>query len=246
MPLAPPKRVIEDGVVFLPGSRKHEIANLVPFFATVAMRLRAIDGEIPISFGISPFTEIDALDRALRAPDIRTYAMPARIVETRDGPAIAVDGAPAPFPIVRDALQTAVRSRVAVTIPGTKCIELAALGVPTVACIPFNMPEKVVINGALTYLDRLPGIGTPLKRAVVLAYAGSFRFFTQPNIDAGTEIMPEIAGTITPGRIARAAYELAQDAPRRAVMSEALRALYVDHAGATERMSDSLLTVIGT
>ena len=36
-----------------------------------------------------------------------------------------------------------------VAIPGTKLIELAALGIPAIATLPMNRPELIVINGAL-------------------------------------------------------------------------------------------------
>ncbi len=121
---------------------------------------------------------------------------------------------------------------------------MAALGVPTIACIPFNLPEKVVINGPLTYLDRLPVLGTPLKRAAVLAFANRFEYFTQPNMDAEKMLIPELAGTLTPGVVARAAIDLFDDDTKRAHMHTELKALYRDHIGATERMAQSLLELV--
>lgn len=238
-------RVIEDGVVFLPGSRRNEIANLVPFFATAALRLHELLPTLPISFGISPFTQIATLHETLQAPsDERLYAVKGCVVDIDGEPAIQMDGSPTPFPIVRNALQTAVRSRLAVTIPGTKCIELAALGVPTIACIPFNLPEKVVINGPLTYLDRLPLLGTPLKRTAVMAFANRFEYFTQPNMDVETMLIPELAGTLTPGAVALAAAQLADDEARRGDMHVRLANIYRDHHGAAARMANALLGVI--
>lgn len=234
--------VVEDGIIFMPGSRRHEIANMVPFFATAAMHARRILPAMPISFGISPFTEISEIEAALARPaQARMYARPARVVMREGRPHILVDGAADPFPIVRDALQSAVGSRLAVTIPGTKCIELAALGVPHLVCIPFNSPERVVINGPLTYLDRLPVIGTPLKRAAVLAFAGRFKYYSQPNIDAGEEIVPEMAGTLTPGRVAERAAALAGDDAWLQAVTPRLQALYAAHRGATERIVRGIL-----
>ena len=239
-------RVIVNGIVFLPGSRRNEIAALVPFFATTAMRLHDLRPQIPISFGISPFTQIATLHETLQIPsDARVYSVTGRVIDVNGEPAILMDGSQTPFPIVREALQTAVRSKLAVTIPGTKCIELAALGVPTIACIPFNLPEKVVINGPLTYLDRVPLLGTPLKRAAVLAFAGRFDYFTQPNMDVEEMLIPELAGTLTPGTVALAAAELADNDVRRETMHRRLPAIYADHIGATARMASSLLELIG-
>ena len=59
-------------------------------------------------------------------------------------------------------------------MPGTKCIELAALGVPAIVCTPANAPERVVINGPMQYVDRIPLLGDPLKRALVMALDARF------------------------------------------------------------------------
>jgi hypothetical protein len=237
------ERVIEEGVIFLPGSRKHEIEHLVPFFATAAARLRGLRPLVPVSFGLSPFTRIEALHAALSRPgDRRLYATLGRIVEGAEGPAILMEEAPdQPIPILRETLRAAVRSLFAITIPGTKCIELAALGVPAMVCIPFNIPERVVINGPLTYLDRLPGIGIPLKRAAVLAFASRFIHFAQPNMDAEAMVLPELAGTLTPGEVAYQAAGLIDDVARRNEMRERLLPIYRDHIGAAERMARALL-----
>ena len=83
-----------------------------------------------------------------------------------------------------NALAAARHARLAVTIPGTKTIELAVLGKPAVAITPLNAPEIVTINGPLTYLDRVPLVGAPLKRAAAVALSRRFAYHTQPNMDA--------------------------------------------------------------
>jgi lipid A disaccharide synthetase len=128
-----------------------------------------------------------------------------------------------------------------VTIPGTKCIELAALGVPAIVCVPLNAPEVVVINGPLQYLDRLPLIGIPLKRAAVVAVDARFTFTAQPNIDTGEALMPEMRGALMPGHVARRIAEYARDDVTRTADAHRLKALYASHAGAAERMARSLL-----
>ena len=128
-----------------------------------------------------------------------------------------------------------------VTIPGTKCIELAALGVPAIVCVPLNAPEVVVINGPLQYLDRLPLFGIPLKRAAVVAVDARFALTAQPNIDAGEALMPELRGALTPGYVARRVAAYAADDAARASDAQRLRELYAAHAGASERMARSLL-----
>jgi hypothetical protein len=239
----PDRRIAPGGVLILPGSRKYEIEHLVPFFVQVALKLRAIAPDLPVAFAISPFTEAGALDRALKAGGHpRVWGARGSVIDGPDGLWLAPEGEAAPFPVVREAMRYAPSARMALTIPGTKCVELAALGVPTMVCTPLNAPELAVINGPLQYLDRIRFL-MPLKRAVALRIDKSFPLAAQPNMDAGEELMPELRGTLMPGFVARRAVEYAAADSARANASERLRALYADHVGAAERMARSLLSL---
>ncbi len=238
----------EDGILLMPGNRRNEIANMVPIFLQAAVRLRRLAPHLSVAFALSPFTTRDELERALAAGGHRlAWGARGNVVE-EDGRlwirAAVADPLFADMPlipVVRDAMYHAAKARMVVTIPGTKCIELAALGVPTVACVPLNAPEVVVINGPLQYLDRLPLLGVPLKRAAVVAANKRFRFTVQPNIDANEALMPELRGALTPGRIASVVAGYAADEAARRAASERLRVLYTSHAGAAQRMARSLL-----
>jgi len=235
-------RLPEGGVLVMPGTRKHEIANLVPFFLEVCVRLRKIAPELPVAFGISAFTSNDELKSALASgghPNV--WGAHGSVVEGAGGFALQPESGGPPVPLLRDALRAAARARMVVTIPGTKCIELAALGVPTLVCVPLNAPEVVVINGPLQYIDRLPVVGRLLKRSAVVAVDRRFTLAAQPNIDAGEMVMPELRGTQTPGHVARAIAAYAADDRARAEASLRLRALYAAQIGAAERVAHVLL-----
>jgi hypothetical protein len=236
----PPSDAADDGIVFFPGSRKHEIANIFPLFVRTALNLRRRLPSVPIAFAGSPFVDDVTLRDALQ----RGGANPLAYGERAD----LVDGAVVArgrrFPLVRAAMGAAARARLAVTIPGTKVIELAALGVPALVCTPLNAPELVVIGGPLQYIGKLPVIGAPLKRSAVMAVTRRFRYFAQPNIDAGREIDPEIFGTLLPSEVARVAAERWADAPWCRSTGEELRALYAPQAGAAERMAAALLEAV--
>jgi len=228
-----------DGIIFLPGSRKAEVANLYAFFVAVALQVRLRLGNVPIAFGRSPFTTDAELRAALASGgDSRAYGVRAAL--SAGGDAIEVDGDR--FPLVRATMRTAAQARLAITIPGTKVIELAAIGTPALVCVPLNAPELAVINGPLQYIGRLPGIGVPLKRAAALAAASRFRYFAQPNIDAGREVTPELVGTLFPARVAAIAAERYHDAAWCAATGAELRSRYTVHAGAAERLADALLS----
>ena len=235
-----------DGILFMPGSRRYEVEQLIPLFFTAALAIRREAPDLPIAFGISPFTELAAVRRAVAAGgDPRVFAQTGSLFEERDSAFLSNRDRSVRFPIVRAALAAAREARLVVTIPGTKVIELAAIGKPVIACSPFNAPELVTINGPLTYLDRVPLVGVPLKRGAVLAYARRHRFHTQPNVDSQEMLVEELHGTLTPGRIARVVLERAVDERWLEQRSQSLSNLYREHAGAASRIAQSLLALTG-
>jgi len=231
-----------DGILLMPGTRRHEVANMLPLFLQAALRLRALRPDLRVAFALSPFTSEREVARALAVGGHRNvWGARGTVVPCGAGIGIAALAGGEPFPIVREAMRHAPRARFVVTLPGTKCIELAALGVPAIVCVPLNAPEVVVVNGPLQYLDRVPVLGTFLKRAVVIAVDARFALTAQPNMDAGDVLMPELRGTLTPATIARQIAAYADDAAARERASSRLRALYADHVGAADRMAQSLL-----
>jgi hypothetical protein len=236
----PPSDAAQDGILFFPGSRKHEITNVFPLFVRTALNLRRRLPSVPIAFAGSPFVD----DATLRDALARGGANPLAYGEAADFVDGAVVAGGQRFPLVRAAMGAAAGARLAVTIPGTKVIELAALGVPALVCTPLNAPELVVIGGPLQYIGKLPLIGAPLKRSAVMAVTRRFRYFAQPNIDADREIDPEIFGTLLPSEVARVAAERWADAAWCRSTGDELRALYAPQAGAAERMAAALLEAV--
>ncbi len=238
--------VPEDGIVIMPGSRGYEVENLIPFFFTMALRIVRERPGLPIAFGISPFTPLADVRAAVEAGgDPRVFAQRGVLHEEGGMPYLTSADGHARFPVLRNALAAAKHARLVVTLPGTKTIELAALGIPAIAITPMNAPEKITVNGPLTYLDRIPLIGKPLKRTAVVQVAKRFRFHTQPNIDAGEMLVHELHGTLTPGRVARVALERFDDRAWQREAGERLGALYEAHVGAADRMAESLVELGG-
>jgi len=225
------------GIVIFPGSRKHEVANLFPFFLRVALELRRRLPGVPIAFAGSPFVADGTVRAALAAGPAHPLIYGER-GDLRDG-AIVARGER--FPLVRAGMRAASRARLAISIPGTKLVELGALGVPAVVCMMLNAPELIVVPGVVQYVGKLPLIGAPLKRAAVVYGTARFGRVAQPNIDAGHEIEPELFGTLLPSHVARVAAERWSDAAWCASAGAELRALYAAHAGAADRMARALL-----
>lgn len=226
-----------DGVIFFPGSRKHEIEHMFPMFVRAALQLRRRLPNVPIAFARSPFTTDADLRAALARGGMRVAYGIASVLAA-DGASLEAAGEQ--FAVVKSAMRVAQHARLAVSLPGTKVIELAALGIPAIVITPSNAPELVVVNGPFQYVDRVP-FGTQLKRSAVVAIAKRFEFFAQPNIDAGRAIDAELRGTQLPSHIAHVAAERFADAAWLAQASADLRVLYAAHAGAAGRMADALL-----
>src|SRR5581483_12331296 len=123
------------------------IANLVPFFFTAALAMHREQPSLPIAFAIAPFTSREALRSAIEGgADPRFFARAGKLVEYEGRQYLATGDGRTGFPVLRNAPAAARAAKLAVTIPGTKVIELAALGVPVVSCTPANAPELAVIN----------------------------------------------------------------------------------------------------
>lgn len=236
----------EDGILIMPGSRAYEVENLIPFYFTAALRALRERPELPIAFGLSPFTPLDQVRRAIdRGGDARVFAQRGHLIEEGGATFLESLDGQARIPVLFNALAAAKRARLILTIPGTKTIELAALGKPAVTVTPLNAPELITFNGPLTYLHRVPLIGVALKRAVAVGVSRRFEYHTQPNMDAGAMLVWEVHGTVTPGRIARVALERYDDREWIASTGRRLTQLYADHAGASSRMAESLLALAG-
>ena len=234
----------DDGILVMPGSRAYEVEHLIPFYFTVALRLVRERPGLRIAFGLSPFTPMADVSSAIeRGGDSRVFARRGRLVE-EEGRAYlqALDGEER-FPVLLNALAAAKRARLVLTIPGTKTIELAVLGKPALTITPLNAPEIITFNGPLTYLDRIPVIGVPLKRAVAVGVSRRFTYHTQPNMDAGAMLVWEMHGTVTPGRVARVALERYDDRAWIDATAQRLAALYRAQVGAADRMAASLLSL---
>ncbi|MGC1380709.1 MAG: hypothetical protein WA814_06755 [Candidatus Baltobacteraceae bacterium] len=234
----------DDGILVMPGSRPYEVEHLIPFYFSAALRILRERPAIPIAFGLSPFTSRDAVRRAIEAGGHpKLFGCSGRLANIDGRDYLTTSGDGPLIPVLSNALSAARRARLVLTIPGTKTIELAALGKPAITITPLNAPELVAFAGPLTYLNRIPMIGVPLKRAFATGVSRRFVHHTQPNMDAGTMLIAEVHGTVTPGRIARIALERYDDRAWIESSGRQLSELYRDHAGASDRMADSLLSL---
>ena len=128
-------------------------------FCRRARASRASARRLPIAFArLTVHARTTQLRAAIEARRPSAHVRPRGRLVDRRRPYLSCDrnDGGLRIPVLRNALAAAARARLVLTIPGTKTIELAVLGKPTVAITPLNAPEVVTINGPLTYLDRIP------------------------------------------------------------------------------------------
>jgi len=238
-PPAPPG--VGSGVCILPGSRPYEIKFLTPFFLGVARELHRLRPDTQITFVLPPFTGTEELRAGIEhAGDPKLFGVAGRFDVAHD--AIELDGMRARVDRSGD-YQSMASAQLVISIPGTKCVEAAVLGRPLLVAIPLNRVDEIAMNGVGAYLHHIPFVGRPLKTWLVRAVARRFEYMAQPNIDAGRMIAPEVRGILQPAEVAHKAVALLgapQDLQR---MGAELGALYVQHAGAAERMASEALSL---
>ncbi|MGC2407263.1 MAG: hypothetical protein WA431_12715 [Candidatus Cybelea sp.] len=233
-----------DGILIMPGSRPYEIENLIPFYFAAALRMLRERPELPIAFALSPFTSHEHVRAAIEGGGIpQMFGRTGRLVSDDGREYLTTPSGDVRIPVLTNALSAAKAARIVLTIPGTKTVEVAALGKPAITFTPLNAPEYVTINGPLTYLNRVPLVGVPLKRAAAVALSRRFGYHAQPNVDGNALLIREVHGTITPGRVARVALESYDDRSWIAQTGERLAALYREQIGASDRMAESLLAL---
>jgi len=238
---APPSVDGASGLCILPGSRPNEIRHGIPFFLAVARALRERRPSLPITFVLSPFNADDELRAICAAPrDPRFFGVAGSLAA--DGAALESGGER--FPIDRSTDYRAVsQAKLVVTLPGTKCIECAVLGRPMLVIVPLNRPDIIAVNGMAGYLHLVPLVGRPLKSLLVRAAERRFRFVTQPNIDAGRAVVPEMRGVLHPNDVAARADALLDDVRGLTTASRDLVQIYARDAGAAGRMAVEALAV---
>ena len=244
------------GLLLLPGSRPVHFQYMLAFYIKTAEKIRAQMPSLVMAVSISPFVTEEQLVAALSDWGAQEWGVFATYSPAGKG---SLDNA-GPLKVLGE-IRTATGLRLpcfhyqqyslmnwadlALTIPGTNTVELAALGVPLVATIPLNHPEKIPLEGLAGLIGGLPLLGKVLKRKLVPKFLAKIKFTAWPNRLAKAEIVPELIGKISPDQVAEAALGMLQDKAGLTQISQRLKGV-VGEPGAAKRLVRILEEVVRT
>ncbi len=244
--LAGKKRKREDLLLFFFGSRPFEVRISAGFWLAAAQKLAASFPRLALAAPLSPFVEKELLAEALAKPRI-----PGAICGTlvREGQQFFAAAGNVRLELIDPwakegdlplRYEYMLRAKLALTLPGTNTMELAAAGTPQLVAAPtFNLKE-LPLEGILGLLRRLPCAGDYFQRQAIAKLKEDF--IALPNRHAGELIVPELVGEISPDEIASQAAAMLGDEAALAVMEDKLRAA-AGSPGAGERLAQLILKV---
>jgi hypothetical protein len=224
----------ENSVLFMPGSRGFQVVHLLGVAAAVAERLPNA------SFHISRSSLVDdaTWEQALLGEKSKPFEGLA--LRQEGNFAYTPNGTRLEIHHEQDRYALMKRCAIAITSPGTNTLELGIAGIPTVVVMPLQKMELIPTESILRYLEWLPLIGKPLKRAVVLAYLSRFKYISLPNIIADQAIQPELRGTVTVQMVADTAKRLLENPLERQQIEKRLSAT-MPQAGTAKRLAQKIL-----
>lgn len=191
--------------VFFCGSRPQHFELFFPFMLETVKEILVYHPNFSPLFVISPFIQ-DRLVDQIRAQ----HAIPESLRIVR-----------------ADSLEMLRIASLLITLPGTNTAEAMYLGVPMLIFVPLNNPERIILDGLVGLLGKLPVIGKLWMKLVVSILKKQNRFYSLPNRLAGRQIVPEIVGELESKYVARVIMDWYLDKARLAAMRDALKEIVV-------------------
>ena len=128
----------------------------------------------------------------------------------------------------------------ALTQPGTNTLEMMHCGLPGLAVAPLAFLERIPVAGLRGLAASLPFVGKRIRRAAVERVLKRHNgFISLPNRIAGSPLMDELYGDVTPQETARRVAAALRDPEGRERTRAAFLALSME-PGAAARLCDAL------
>jgi len=244
--LANKVREREDLILFFLGSRPYQVRILAGYWLAVARGLVKIYPQLKLAMPLSPFVKRELLEEALANPRV-PGAIAGRLISEGEKQFVRAGDLVIqlldPWAWEGDLplrFEYMLRARLALTIPGTNTMELAAAGTPTVVVAPtFDLKDQP-LEGILGILGKIPAIGEYfIKKAMAKLTQG---FVALPNRHGGELVVPELVGEILPSQVIAQAEDLLNNPELLGTMEVKLRSI-AGPSGAAERFAQLILKV---
>jgi len=222
----------EHTVAFLPGSRPFEYRIGVAYFTRAAQELMNRYQNINSYLVVAPTVDEQLLKLGLDEAGI-PYTGEDRVetIPCNNGHKITV---------VREKGFAAIKaSDLAVALPGTNNLQIAALGTPLLMVAPTNYAEEIPLDGIAGLIPfKLPGFRTLKKKLVYWANSRT-KYVSLPNRIADEEIVPEHRRIMTPLTVAHLADEILATPGRLEEIAEGYERINFEY-GASRKIADEV------
>jgi|GEM_PF-535713 len=163
-------------VLFLPGSRPLYYSFLLPLFEKIAAHMRAVHEYASFAVSFPDHVKAASMESiSLIAPLIKPFfGCTSRLIEESD---------------------------CAVAVPGSNNLEIVYREKHGVVILPLDRPEQLPLEGLGGWVEKIPFLGTIVKRNLVLHAERSRRWISLPNLLADQEVLPEVRGKVEPERV---------------------------------------------
>jgi lipid-A-disaccharide synthase len=202
-------------LTFLPGSRPVEVEFMLPFYAAVVEDLQSRWGRVRCLVALAPFVGREVVDEAVRRKGFQ-WAWEGDVAGIRLPSGAHLQ------PVWYEPFVAMGAADLAVTIPGTNTLQLAALGIPTLLVVPGDKAELIPLDGLLGLLNPAWPPVRAIKRRILFRMNRRLAHLAIPNIIAGERVVPELRGEVAPEDVAAGIAALLEDEPAREAMSRCL------------------------
>ena len=237
----------ENLLLFFLGSRPFQVKSLAGYWLAVAQAVVKAFPQLELAMPLSPFVDKELLTHALANPRV-PGAIPGELAA--EGERLFVRAGDVKIRLIDPwaeegdlplRFEYMLKARLALTIPGTNTMELAAAGTPTVVVAPTFDLKDLPLEGILGLLRGVPFVGKYFEGKALAKLKGE-GFLALPNRHAGELVVPELVGKIEPAEVVAEVGKLLTNAKALENMERKLRAV-AGPPGAGERFAQLILKV---
>ena len=223
----------ERAISFLPGSRPFEYRGGYSFFITAAMEVLSKFRGCTAFLPVAPTVDETILQKGLAESGISWSGGECvrEIIWSGNGR----------IRLVREHQYQAIKaSDLAVALPGTNNLQIAALGVPLLMVAPLNEAENIPLDGIPGIIPlSLPG-AKRLKKKLVMWYSAKEKYVSLPNRISGKDIVPEYRGIMTPHMVADLVSDLLSSPEKTGKIKEGYSSFLSFERGAAKKIVQKL------